>query len=50
MNHKRRRPKSSRAGCMLCKPHKRQGCHEEKPSVVRKIQVTKEERMGDHAA
>ena len=25
MNHKRRRPKSTRTGCMLCKPHKRQG-------------------------
>jgi len=24
MNHKRRRPKSSRAGCLLCKPHKSQ--------------------------
>lgn len=25
MNHKRGKPKSSRAGCLLCKPHKRQG-------------------------
>ena len=25
MHHKRRGPKSTRAGCMLCKPHKRQG-------------------------
>jgi len=24
MNHKRGRPKSSRAGCLLCKPHKHQ--------------------------
>jgi len=23
-NHKRRRPKSTRAGCLLCKPHKHQ--------------------------
>lgn len=23
-HHKRRRPKSSRAGCLLCKPHKHQ--------------------------
>jgi hypothetical protein len=22
MNHKRRRPKHRRAGCLLCKPHK----------------------------
>jgi len=26
MNHKRKRPKSSRAGCLLCKPHKHQRC------------------------
>ncbi len=25
MHHKRKKPKSSRAGCLLCKPHKRQG-------------------------
>lgn len=25
MNHKRRRPKSSRAGCLMCKMHKHQG-------------------------
>ena len=25
MHHKRKRPKSTRAGCLLCKPHKRQG-------------------------
>lgn len=25
MHHKRGRPKSTRAGCLLCKPHKRQG-------------------------
>lgn len=24
MNHKRKRPKSRRAGCMLCKPQKHQ--------------------------
>lgn len=28
MHHKRKRPKSTRAGCLMCKPHKRQGsCH-----------------------
>ena len=26
MNHKRKRPKSSLAGCLLCKPHKHQRC------------------------
>jgi hypothetical protein len=25
MNHKRKGPKSTRNGCLLCKPHKRQG-------------------------
>jgi hypothetical protein len=25
MNHKRTGPKSTRRGCLLCKPHKRQG-------------------------
>lgn len=25
MNHKRRRPKNRRAGCLLCKPHKANG-------------------------
>lgn len=24
MNHKRKRPKNQRAGCLLCKPHKHQ--------------------------
>ena len=26
MHHKRRRPKAARAGCLLCKPHKANGC------------------------
>lgn len=26
MHHKRRRPKSSRNGCLMCKPHKANGC------------------------
>jgi hypothetical protein len=25
MHHKRKGPKSTRCGCLLCKPHKRQG-------------------------
>ncbi len=25
MNHKRKRPKNSRAGCLLCKPNKANG-------------------------
>jgi len=27
-HHKRQGPKSTRAGCLLCKPHKRQGVDE----------------------
>jgi len=26
MHHKRKRPKSRRAGCLLCKPYKANGC------------------------
>ncbi len=25
MNHKRKRPKNARSGCLMCKPHKRNG-------------------------
>lgn len=27
MNHKRRRPKNRRAGCLMCKPNKANGAH-----------------------
>lgn len=27
MNHKRKRPKNRRAGCLMCKPHKMNGGH-----------------------
>jgi hypothetical protein len=32
MNHKRKRPKNRRAGCLMCKPHKANG-------VTKKIHV-----------
>lgn len=38
MNHKRRRPKNRRAGCLYCKPHKANGASGlwgEKRSVAR---------------
>jgi hypothetical protein len=41
MNHKRKRPKKQRAGCLFCKPHKRNGVGEKektKPSLRRKMQ------------
>lgn len=45
MNHKRHRPKSRRAGCLLCKPHKRNGVGAEKhpPRERRKMQITDQE-------
>ena len=39
MHHKRKGPKSTRSGCLLCKPHKRQGARRQdrmKPSQWRK--------------
>lgn len=39
-NHKRRRAKNRRAGCLLCKPHKMNHARKSwiKPSVIRQIQ------------
>lgn len=38
-NHKRKRAKHQRAGCLQCKPHKdERGSQEEKASVQRKKQ------------
>jgi hypothetical protein len=35
MNHKRKRPKNRRAGCLMCKPHKASGAKQaEKPQYV----------------
>jgi fructose-1,6-bisphosphatase/sedoheptulose 1,7-bisphosphatase-like protein len=39
MNHKRKRPKHQRAGCLMCKPHKDERLAKRpKPSVRRKMQ------------
>jgi len=41
VNHKRKKPKHQRAGCLMCKPHKdeRVGAKAgQKPSVKRKLQ------------
>lgn len=44
MNHKRKRPKHQRAGCILCKPHKdERAAKQDKPSVRRQKQD-----KGDH--
>lgn len=40
-NHKRRRPKSRRSGCLMCKPWKHQRCSKAKRakvSVLRRLQ------------
>ncbi len=39
MNHKRKGPKSTRSGCLLCKPWKRQGNskHAKKHSVLKHL-------------
>ena len=37
MNHKRRRPKNRRAGCLMCKPHKMNG--ETKRIKIRGLKV-----------
>jgi len=34
MNHKRGKPKSARAGCLMCKPHKANGARGLKRSTV----------------
>lgn len=36
-NHKRKRPKNRRSGCLCCKPHKANGVNEEKHSIKKKI-------------
>jgi len=46
-HHKRKGPKSTRAGCLLCKPQKRQGAPKKmrrKFSEVRKLMIAPEDR------
>jgi hypothetical protein len=41
-NHKRKRPKHQRAGCLFCKPHKDERAaktERDKPSLRRKLQA-----------
>lgn len=43
MNHKRRRPKNRRAGCLLCKSHKANGAkHKRKHSDRRREPLCEE--------
>ena len=44
-HHKRKGPKSTRSGCMLCKPHKRQGApiaERQRFNQTRLLKITKE--------
>jgi len=46
MHHKRKGPKSTRAGCLLCKPHKRQGARlalRQRHSVNRRLVDSRDE-------
>lgn len=46
MHHKRKGPKSTRAGCLLCKPHKRQGAalpHRQRHSVNRQLLAARQQ-------
>ena len=51
MHHKRKGPKSTRAGCLLCKPQKRQGARlsdRQRHSVNRRATIAKEMVRGLH--
>ncbi len=45
MNHKRKRPKHRRAGCLMCKPHKDERTTKEaKPSIEAQAQLSEDEK------
>jgi hypothetical protein len=49
MHFKRKGPKSTRAGCLLCKPHKRQGTklsERQRHSVNRKLLDARQQMDG----
>lgn len=45
MHHKRRRPKNRRAGCLLCYPHKGNGCNKlcNQPARFKRARVDEQE-------
>lgn len=45
MNHKRRRPKNARAGCLLCKPHKANGAKNTRTPQERRAEVNEAEGL-----
>ena len=49
MNHKRKGPKSTRAGCLMCKPHKHQA-HKNDPRFKRRTERVADVRQADAQA
>ncbi len=47
MNHKRKRPKNRRAGCLLCKPHKANGVDEPRRQE-RRARINEKEQRREH--
>lgn len=44
-HHKRKRPKNRRGGCLLCKPHKANGCKHGNPTQQEaKARITEREQ------
>jgi hypothetical protein len=49
-NHKRKRPKSTRSGCLFCKPHKRNGLRNSlhfRPRQDREARLRQREQMDE---
>lgn len=46
--HKRKGPKSSRRGCLMCKPHKRQGVDAPRPQEAR-ARISEDEFLEEEA-
>lgn len=48
MNHKRKGPKDTRAGCLMCKPHKSngfKGMHESQTNQEKLARINEEEQI-----
>jgi hypothetical protein len=50
MNHKRKRPKNRRSGCLLCKPHKANGVDDAtRQELLARIDEREQRKQCDHA-
>lgn len=50
-HHKRGKPKSSRAGCLMCKPHKHQGAKKSLKNQTKQEQLaiaSEKEQVNEH--